>query len=247
MLKIKNLNVFIKEKPILNNINLNIKPGEIHAIMGPNGSGKSSLCYTIAGKKEYKITQGDISFKNKIITNASVEERANMGIFISFQYPIEIPGISIINFLKTSIEEMRKYKKLTKMTVREILQQIKLICKTLQINSKLLNRSFNENFSGGEKKKIEIFQSLMLNPELLILDELDSGLDIDALRIITKAINKNKNNNKSIIIITHYQRILKYITPDHVHILHDGTIIKQGDYKLANKIEEKGYKWLINK
>jgi Fe-S cluster assembly ATP-binding protein len=245
MLQIHNLIVSIKNKTILNNINLKINSGEVHAIMGPNGSGKSSLCYTLAGKQEYQIDSGYITFQNEKINNISPEYRACKGLFVSFQNPIEIPGISIINFINTAITEIFKNNNLKKPSAKNILKNIYKNCELLNLNTKLLNRSLNENFSGGEKKKIEIFQMMMLNPSLLVLDEIDSGLDIDSLKDISKVINIFKNKNKAIIIITHYQRILNYIIPDYVHVLNQGTIIKTGNKILAQDIEEKGYKWIL--
>ena len=216
-------------------------PNEIHAIMGPNGSGKSTLASVLAGKKEYEITKGEIKFLGKDLNELSIDERAKMGIFLSFQYPIEIPGISTINFLKTAINEIRKYKKIKELDSLEFMKLVESKKKIIDINEELINRSLNEGFSGGEKKKNEIFQMAMLNPILSILDETDSGLDIDALKMISKGINKIKNKENSMIIITHYQRILNYIKPDFVHILNNGKITKSGDRKLAIEIEKNGY------
>jgi len=241
MLEIKNLETSIENKKILKGINLKIMPNEIHAIMGPNGSGKSTLASVLAGKKEYEITKGEIKFLGKDLNELSIDERAKMGIFLSFQYPIEIPGISTINFLKTAINEIRKYKKIKELDSLEFMKLVESKKKIIDINEELINRSLNEGFSGGEKKKNEIFQMAMLNPILSILDETDSGLDIDALKMISKGINKIKNKENSMIIITHYQRILNYIKPDFVHILNNGKITKSGDRKLAIEIEKNGY------
>jgi len=241
MLEIKNLETSIENKKILKGINLKIMPNEIHAIMGPNGSGKSTLASVLAGKKEYEITKGEIKFLGKDLNELSIDERAKMGIFLSFQYPIEIPGISTINFLKTAINEIRKYKKIKELDSLEFMKLVESKKKIININEELINRSLNEGFSGGEKKKNEIFQMAMLNPILSILDETDSGLDIDALKMISKGINKIKNKENSMIIITHYQRILNYIKPDFVHILNNGKITKSGDRKLAIEIEKNGY------
>lgn len=245
MIKIKNLEASIKKKKILKGINLNIEYGEIHAIMGPNGCGKSTLCSVLAGKSTYK-TNGNIFYKNKDIINTSPEERSFMGIFISFQNPIEIPGISIMNFIYTSINEIRKNQNLNKLSTSNILTTLKQNCKLIGMKEKYLFRFFNENFSGGERKKIEILQMLMLNPEFTILDEIDSGLDVDSLKRITTIIKNNKSNNKSMIIITHYQKILKYIEPDYVHIMNEGVIVKSGYKNLAEQIEKEGYNTIIN-
>jgi len=241
MLEIKNLETSVENKKILKGINLKIMPNEIHAIMGPNGSGKSTLASILAGKKEYEITKGEIKFLGKDLNELSIDERAKMGIFLSFQYPIEIPGISTINFLKTAINEIRKYKKIKELDSLEFMKLVESKKKIIDINEELINRSLNEGFSGGEKKKNEIFQMAMLNPVLSILDETDSGLDVDALKMISKGINKIKNKENSMIIITHYQRILNYIKPDFVHILNNGKITKSGDRKLAIEVEKNGY------
>lgn len=244
MLKINNLHVSNKKKSILNGINLEIGHGEIHAIMGPNGSGKSTLSSVIAGCKDYNIDKGELLFENNDITNLSPEKRSHLGIFLSFQYPVEIPGISVINFIKTSINSSRRANGLDDIPSSEILKKIYNISSILNIEKKNLLRSLNENFSGGEKKINEILQMMILEPKLAILDETDSGLDIDALRIVSKGINKLKNKNNSILIITHYQRLLKYIIPDYVHVLYEGVIIKSGDKKLALKLEDIGYEWI---
>jgi len=244
MLKIKNLEVFIDKKKILKGINLEILSGEIHAIMGPNGSGKSTLASVLAGKEIYKITNGSINFFKKDLTELSPEERAGEGIFLAFQYPVEIPGVSIVNFIKTAINQIRIYKEIDTLDAVSFISYMNEKIKLINIDKNLLNRSLNEGFSGGEKKKNEIFQMAMLDPKLIILDETDSGLDIDSLKAAAKSINKLKNKNNSIIIITHYQRLLNYITPDFVHVIYNGKIIKSGDKNLAIKIEKKGYNWI---
>jgi len=244
MLKIKNLEVFIDKKKILKGINLEILSGEIHAIMGPNGSGKSTLASVLAGKEIYKITNGSINFFKKDLIELSPEERAGEGIFLAFQYPVEIPGVSIVNFIKTAINQIRIYKEIDTLDAVSFISYMNEKIKLINIDKNLLNRSLNEGFSGGEKKKNEIFQMAMLDPKLIILDETDSGLDVDSLKEAAKSINKLKNKNNSIIIITHYQRLLNYITPDFVHIIYNGKIIKSGDKNLAIKIEKKGYNWI---
>lgn len=244
MLKIENLHVSINNKNILKGINLKVKKGEIHAIMGPNGSGKSTLSTIIAGKKDYSIKKGKIIFDKKNILNLSPEKISHLGVFISFQYPIEIPGISTINFIRTSINESREANGLPKMSAFKMLKKIHEKAKILKIDKNLLYRELNVGLSGGEKKKNEILQMLMLEPKLCVLDETDSGLDIDALKTVSKGINSMKNKNNSIIIITHYQRILEYIIPDNVHIVYDGKIIKSGSKNLAYKLEKKGYDWI---
>ncbi|ACY40060.1 putative FeS assembly ATPase SufC [Blattabacterium sp. (Blattella germanica) str. Bge] len=245
MLSIKNLHVSIEDKRVLQGINLEIKTGETHVIMGPNGSGKSTLASIIAGKKEYHITEGEIYFLNKNLVNFSPEERAHLGIFLSFQHPIEIPGISIINFIKTAINSIRKERNLNKMSAKEILFKIKNTSSRLNIENDFIYRSLNEGFSGGEKKRNEIFQMMMLNPLLSILDEVDSGLDIDALRVVSQGINAFRNKKNSILIITHYKRLLDHILSDYiVHILYNGKIIQSGDKKLSEKLEKEGYDWI---
>tara|TARA_B100000609_G_C17201363_1_gene428341 strand:- start:830 stop:1582 length:753 start_codon:yes stop_codon:yes gene_type:complete len=244
MLKIKNLKAEIDGIKILKGVNLTVNAGEIHAIMGPNGSGKSTLSSVIAGKEEYEVTGGSITFKNEDLLDLAPEERANEGIFLSFQYPVEIPGISVSNFIKTSLNEQRKFKNLEPIATSELLRLMREKMKLLNIKQGYLSRNMNEGFSGGEKKRNEIFQMAMLNPKLSILDETDSGLDIDALRIVANGVNNLKNNENATIVITHYQRLLDYIVPDYVHILHDGKIIKSGDKNLALELEERGYEWV---
>ena len=244
MLEIKNLHVSIDGKKILKGLNLDVKPGEIHAIMGPNGSGKSTLSSVIAGNEDYEVTQGSIFYKNENIEDLSPEERANKGIFMSFQYPVEIPGITVTNFIKTAINSNLKARGEKEMSASVMLKKIREKANLLEIDSKFLSRSLNEGFSGGEKKRNEIFQMAMLEPSLAILDETDSGLDIDALRIVASGVNKIKNSNNAIVIITHYQRLLDHIIPDYVHVLQDGIIAKSGKKDLAMQLEEKGYDWI---
>ena len=244
MLEIKNIHAQIDEKSILKGINLDIKPGEVHAIMGPNGSGKSTLASVIAGKEEYEIEEGSILFEGKDIGELSVEERAHQGVFLSFQYPVEIPGVTVTNFIKTALNETRKAKGLEDMPASEMLKRIREKSELLEIDRKFLSRSLNEGFSGGEKKRNEIFQMAMLKPKLAILDETDSGLDIDALRIVANGVNKLKTKNNAVLVITHYQRLLDYIVPDFVHVLYDGKIVKSGGKELAFELEEKGYDWI---
>ena len=244
MLKITDLHANIDGKSILRGINLEIKPGEVHAIMGPNGSGKSTLAAVVAGKEEYEVEKGEITFEGQDIDELSVEERAHKGIFLSFQYPVEIPGVTVTNFMKTSLNEMRKAKGLEDMPAKEMLQMIREKSELLEIDRKFLSRSLNQGFSGGEKKRNEIFQMAMLEPKLAILDETDSGLDIDALRIVANGVNKLKSKDNAVIVITHYQRLLDYIVPDFVHVLHNGKIVKSGTKELAFELEEKGYDWI---
>jgi|TARA_A100001015_G_scaffold14737_1_gene17174 Fe-S cluster assembly ATP-binding protein len=244
MLEIKNLHVSIDGKKILKGLNLDVKPGEIHAIMGPNGSGKSTLSSVIAGNEDYEVTEGSIFYKNENIEDLSPEERANKGIFMSFQYPVEIPGITVTNFIKTAINSNLKARGEKEMSASVMLKKIREKANLLEIDSKFLSRSLNEGFSGGEKKRNEIFQMAMLEPSLAILDETDSGLDIDALRIVASGVNKIKNTNNAIVIITHYQRLLDHIIPDYVHVLQDGIIAKSGKKDLAMQLEEKGYDWI---
>lgn len=246
MLKINNLHARIENgAEILKGVNLEIKPGEVHAIMGPNGAGKSTLSSVIAGREDYEITEGEILFEGEDIVEDAPEERAQRGIFMSFQYPVEIPGVSVTNFIKTAINETRKANGLEDMPAKEMLDLIREKSELLGIKKDFLSRSLNEGFSGGEKKRNEIFQMLMLNPKLAILDETDSGLDIDALRIVSEGVNAFKNQGNAVLLITHYQRLLNYIEPDFVHVLADGKIIKTGDKSLALELEEKGYDWLI--
>jgi Fe-S cluster assembly ATP-binding protein len=244
MLKIKNLHASIDDKAILKGINLEVKPGEVHAIMGPNGSGKSTLASVIAGKEEFEVTKGSILFENEDIQELDPEERAHKGIFLSFQYPIEIPGVTVTNFIKTAINETRKAQGLDEMPANEMLKKIREKSDLLEINRKFLSRSLNEGFSGGEKKRNEIFQMAMLEPKLAILDETDSGLDIDALRVVANGVNKLKSKDNAVIVITHYQRLLDHIVPDFVHVLHNGKIVKSGTKELALELESKGYDWI---
>jgi len=244
MLKIKDIHAKIEEKSILNGINLEIKPGEVHAIMGPNGSGKSTLASVITGKEEYEITKGNILFENKDLDEVSPEERAHKGIFMSFQYPIEIPGVTITNFLKTAINETKKARGEKEMSAKDMLKMLREKSNMLEIDGKFLSRSINDGFSGGEKKRNEIFQMAMLEPKLAILDETDSGLDIDALKIVANGVNKLRSKKNAIMVITHYQRLLDYIVPDYVHVLFDGKIVKSGTKDLALELEEKGYDWI---
>ena len=244
MLKIENLHVSIDDKEILKGLSLDVKPGEIHAIMGPNGSGKSTLSSVIAGSEDYEVVKGNIFYNDENIEDLSAEERANRGIFMSFQYPVEIPGITVTNFIKTAINSNLKARGEKEMPAGDMLKKIREKSKLLEIDSKFLSRSLNEGFSGGEKKRNEIFQMAMLEPSLAILDETASGLDIDALKIVANGVNKLKNDDNAIIIITHYQRLLDYILPDFVHVLQDGKITKSGDKSLALELEEKGYDWI---
>lgn len=244
MLEIKNLHASVEDKSILNGIDLKVNAGEVHAIMGPNGSGKSTLAGVIAGKEDYEVEQGSILFEDEEIMELSAEERAHKGVFLSFQYPVEIPGVSVTNFMKTAINETRKAQGMEEMPANVMLKKIREKAELLDIDRKFLSRSLNVGFSGGEKKRNEIFQMAMLEPKLAILDETDSGLDIDALRIVANGVNKLKNSGNAIIVITHYQRLLDYIVPDYVHVLHQGKIVKSGDKSLALELEEKGYDWI---
>ena len=244
MLKIKNLHASVEGKEILKGINLEINPGEVHAIMGPNGSGKSTLASVVAGKEEYEQTQGEIIFENEDISGLEADERAHKGVFLSFQYPVEIPGVSVTNFMKTAINETRKAQGLEEMPAKDMLQKIREKSALLDMDRKFLSRSLNEGFSGGEKKRNEIFQMAMLEPKLSILDETDSGLDIDALRIVSNGVNKLRTKDNAVLVITHYQRLLNYIVPDYVHVLLNGKIVKSGGKELAHKLEEQGYDWL---
>ncbi len=244
MLKINNLHAEVEGNKILNGLNLEIKPGEVHAIMGPNGSGKSTLASVVAGNEEYEVTEGEIIFDKSNILELSADERAQRGIFLSFQYPVEIPGVTVTNFIRTAINQIRKAKGLKDMPANEMLKKIREKAAMLSMDRKFLSRSLNEGFSGGEKKRNEIFQMAMLEPKLAILDETDSGLDIDALRIVADGVNKLRTKDNATLVITHYQRLLDYIVPDVVHVLVDGRIIKTGDKELAKELEVKGYDWL---
>ena len=244
MLEIKNLHVSVNNNKILKGLNLSINKGEVHAIMGPNGSGKSTLASVIAGREEYEVNKGSIIYSNKKLLKLSADERAVQGIFIAFQYPVEIPGVSTTNFIKTSVNQIRKSKGKKPLDAVSFLKVMKEKMKIVKINQTLLSRSINEGFSGGEKKRNEIFQMAMLDPKLAILDETDSGLDIDALKIVAKGVNKLKSKDNATIIITHYQRLLDYIIPDYVHVLIDGKIVKSGDKNLAQELEKKGYDWI---
>lgn len=241
MLTIKNLKAKIGEKEILKGINLEVKPGEIHAIMGPNGSGKSTLSAVLAGKEEYEVTDGEVLFNGKNLLDLAPEERAGEGIFLAFQYPVEIPGVSMTNFMRTAVNEVRQYRGQEPLDAKGFLQLSKEKQALVELDKKLAGRSVNEGFSGGEKKRNEIYQMAMLEPKLSILDETDSGLDIDALRIVADGVNKLRSKNNAYIVITHYQRLLDYIVPDFVHVLYNGRIVKSGDKNLALELEEKGY------
>ncbi len=246
MLKIDNLHANVEGKAILKGINLEVKAGEVHAIMGPNGAGKSTMASVVAGKEDYDVSKGTIELNSEDISDLSPEERAHAGVFMSFQYPVEIPGVTVTNFIKTAINESRKAQGLEEMPAKDMLKMIREKSELLEIDRKFLSRSLNEGFSGGEKKRNEIFQMAMLEPKLAILDETDSGLDIDALRIVANGVNKLKSKDNAVIVITHYQRLLDYIVPDFVHVLHDGKIVKTGDASLALELEEKGYDWIKN-
>ena len=244
MLEIKNLHASVDNKEILKGINLVVKPGEVHAIMGPNGAGKSTLASVVAGKDEFEVTKGEVLLDGQDLADDAPEERDHKGIFLSFQYPIEIPGVTVTNFMKTAINESRKARGQEDMPANEMLKMIKEKAELLEIDRKFLSRSLNEGFSGGEKKRNEIFQMAMLEPKVAILDETDSGLDIDALRIVAAGVNKLRSKDNAVVVITHYQRLLDYIVPDFVHVLYDGKIVKSGDASLALELEEKGYDWI---
>lgn len=244
MLQIKNLHVAINGREILKDVNLDVKAGEVHAIMGPNGTGKSTLANIIAGREGYDILNGEVIYKDKNLLEMLPEQRAREGIFLGFQYPVEIPGVSIVNFMRTAINEQRKYHGLEPLSAGEFMKLMKEKQEVVEMTTSLANRSVNEGFSGGEKKRNEIFQMAMLNPELSILDETDSGLDIDALRVVANGVNKLRSPKNAIIVITHYQRLLDYIVPNFVHILYDGRIVKSGTKELAIELEEKGYSWI---
>ena len=244
MLEIKDLHASVEDKEILKGLSLQVKAGEVHAIMGPNGAGKSTLASIVAGKEEYEVTKGSILLEGEDIEELAAEERAHKGIFLSFQYPVEIPGVTVTNFMKTAINETRKAQGLEEMPAKDMLKKIREKSELLDIDRKFLSRSLNQGFSGGEKKRNEIFQMAMMEPKLAILDETDSGLDIDALRIVANGVNKLKGGDNAIVVITHYQRLLDYIVPDFVHVLYDGKIVKSGTKELALELEEKGYDWI---
>ena len=245
MLKIDGLEAEIEGKQILKGLNLEVKPGEIHAIMGPNGSGKSTLASVLVGREEYEVTGGSVDFLGEDLLDLAPEERAGEGVFLAFQYPVEIPGVSNINFIKTAVNEVREYRGLPAMETKEFMAHLKEKQKLVKLSGKLANRSVNEGFSGGEKKRNEIFQMAMLEPRLGVLDETDSGLDIDALRIVASGVNELKSSKNAFVVITHYQRLLDYIVPDFVHVLYDGKIVKTGSKELALELEDKGYDWII--
>jgi len=244
MLKIKDLRASIGDKEILKGINLEINPGEVHAIMGPNGSGKSTLASVLAGREDYEVTGGSIEFKGEDLLELAPEERAGSGIFLAFQYPVEIPGVTTVNFLKTAVNEIRKFKGQESLDAAQFLKMVREKAKLVNMNDSLLKRALNEGFSGGEKKRNEIFQMAVLEPVLSILDETDSGLDIDALRIVSEGVNKLRTPENATIVVTHYQRLLDYIVPDFVHVLYNGRIVKSGPKELAQELEEKGYDWI---
>ena len=246
MLKITDLHAGIEEKKILKGINLNIKPGEVHAIMGPNGSGKSTLASVLAGRENFEVTGGAVDFLGKDLLDMSPEDRAREGLFLAFQYPVEIPGVSTTNFIKTAVNETRKYRGQEPLDAVAFLKLMKERMKLVQIDQSLLSRSLNEGFSGGEKKRNEIFQMAMLEPKLAILDETDSGLDIDALRIVANGVNQLRSKDNAFLVVTHYQRLLEYIVPDYVHVLYNGRIVKSGTKELALELEERGYDFIKN-
>ncbi len=244
MLKIENLHASVEGLEILKGINLEVKTGEIHAIMGPNGSGKSTLASVLAGREEYEVTKGKVMFNDKNLLELAPEDRAREGLFMAFQYPVEIPGVSSTNFLRTALNQIREYRGLKPLDAVNFLKLMREKMQLVEMNQSLINRALNEGFSGGEKKRNEIFQMAMLDPKLSILDETDSGLDIDALRIVANGVNKLKNNQNATIVVTHYQRLLNYIVPDYVHVLFRGKIVKSGSKELALELEEKGYDWI---
>ena len=244
MIKINDLHASIEGKEILKGLNLEVKAGEVHAIMGPNGAGKSTLASVLAGREEYEITAGSVEFEGKDLLELSTEDRAREGLFLAFQYPVEIPGVSNVNFLRTALNEIREYKGEAQISAKDFMQLVRDKSKIVELDAKLASRSVNEGFSGGEKKRNEIFQMAMLQPKLSILDETDSGLDIDALRIVANGVNMLKTKENATIVITHYQRLLDYIVPDFVHVLYNGRIVKTGTKELALELEEKGYDWI---
>lgn len=246
MIKIENLHASIEGKEILKGLNLEVKAGEVHAIMGPNGAGKSTLASVLAGREEYEVTEGSVDFDGVDLLDMETEERAREGLFLAFQYPVEIPGVSNINFLRTALNEIREHKGEEAISAKDFMAMVREKSAIVELDAKLASRSVNEGFSGGEKKRNEIFQMAMLEPKLSILDETDSGLDIDALRIVANGVNKLKSDKNATIVITHYQRLLDYIVPDFVHVLHDGKIVKTGTKELALELEEKGYDWIKN-
>ncbi len=244
MLKIKNLKASIEDKEILKGIDLEVNAGEVHAIMGPNGSGKSTLASVLAGRKEFEVTEGEIEYEGKDLLELEPEDRAKEGIFLAFQYPVEIPGVSTTNFLKTALNQIREYRGLEPLDAVSFLTRMKEKMKLVEMDQSLLSRGLNEGFSGGEKKRNEIFQMAVLEPKLAILDETDSGLDIDALKIVANGVNQLRSRDNAVIVVTHYQRLLNYIVPDFVHVLYQGKIVKSGTRKLALELEEKGYDWI---
>lgn len=246
MLEIKNLHVNINGSKILNGVNLKVNAGEVHAIMGPNGSGKSTLALVLAGREDYKVTEGEVLYNGKNLLDLSPEDRARKGIFLAFQYPVEIPGVSNVNLLKTAVNEIRKYNGEEELDAIDFLDLIKEKMKLVELDQSFLKRSVNEGFSGGEKKRNEIFQMAVLNPRLAILDETDSGLDIDAIKVVANGVNKLRSKDNATIVVTHYQRLLNYIIPDFVHVLYNGRIVKSGGKELAMELEEKGYDWIKN-
>ena len=246
MLKVENLHAKVGDKEILKGINLEVKAGEVHAIMGPNGSGKSTLASVLAGNEKFTVTEGKVEFEGENLLDLPIEERSRKGLFLGFQYPVEIPGVSMANFMKIAVNEQRKYRGLEPLTAAEYLKMMKEKSAIVELDSKLTSRAVNEGFSGGEKKKNEIFQMAMLDPKLAILDETDSGLDIDALRIVATGVTRLKREDNATVVITHYQRLLDYIVPDYVHVLYKGRLIYTGDKTLALKLEKEGYDWLIN-
>ena len=246
MLSIKNLHANVEWKEILNGINLEIKAGEIHAIMGPNGSGKSTLASVLAGREDYDVTEGSVQFLGKDLLDLSPEKRAGEGLFLAFQYPVEIPGLSTTNFIKTAVNEVRKYRGQEPLDAVSFLKLMKEKMAMMEIDKSLLSRPLNEGFSGGEKKRNEVFQMAMLEPKLAILDETDSGLDIDAIRIVANGVNKLRNKDNAVLVVTHYQRLLDYIVPDFVHVLYNGRIVKSGTKELALELEERGYDFIKN-